>query len=343
MRTNVENKIGRRTYGRLRLFILGLGPELPFAPFLCSCSTDTNIRIFNGFGEHMRLPLRRHGHRVVCMCLLPPFRLVTVGKDNLVRLWDLLDCNSKIIYKYTRGKDRADWVVSYTHILDNQSYIYMGGGSLFVIYSLATATSRIVINTLSLLQPILIPQILPQHIFLASTSTLLYLYHPFTLNSTPLDLPIISNQLPDVITLLLSITSLIICICGKIDFYSIYICDHELQIIAMKENILSAYPNSALVIYKDSKSPFKLIIGTEDGFIHIYLIHPQLLTIPNSPTCKIKAHSTGITSIIRISEQIIATSSKNRTIKFWDLRDGECVHTVIAHDKAVTQLLRFWN
>ena len=45
----------------------------------------------------------------------------------------------------------------------------MGGGSFFVIYSLTTATSRIVINTLSLLQPILIPQILPQHIFLAST------------------------------------------------------------------------------------------------------------------------------------------------------------------------------
>ena len=76
-----------------------------------------------------------------------------------------------------------------------------------------------------------------------------------------------------------------------------------------------------------------LALAYDNNIIKIYIIPEQICT------SILIGHSNIITSMIQPAPSVLATSSRDTTIKFWDLKQNSCCDSISAHTKGVNCLL----
>jgi WD40 repeat protein len=97
--------------------------------------------------------------------------------------------------------------------------------------------------------------------------------------------------------------------------------------------LLSPFEPMAL-IWMDAKSPVNIDSFNTFGLFN--LLSKKIII-------SFHGHTNVITSAIFLSQNTIATSSKDSTIRIWDTKTGKCLHTLIDHTGSVEGLLLLSN
>ncbi|GFP98522.1 zinc finger CCCH domain-containing protein 48 [Phtheirospermum japonicum] len=82
----------------------------------------------------------------------------------------------------------------------------------------------------------------------------------------------------------------------------------------------------------------KLFAGTEDGSILVWKWHPETTSIPE-PIAIMKEHVGAVCSLAVGAGNRLYSASKDCTIKMWDRKTLQCLHTLCGHTRDVTSVL----